>query len=43
MRNFFKLNDSKEIITDMVVLVESAKNRIVIYFGGEMTSPPKTN
>jgi hypothetical protein len=43
MRNFFKLNDSKEIITDMVVLVESAKNRIVIYFGGAMTSPPKTN
>lgn len=43
MRNFFKLNDSKEIITDMVVLVEGAKNRTVIYFGGEMTSPPKTN
>ncbi len=42
MRNFFKLNDSKEIITDMVVLVESAKNRIAIYFGGQMTSPPKT-
>lgn len=42
LRNFFKLNDSKQIITDMVVLVESAKNRTVIYFGGEMTSPPKT-
>lgn len=42
MRNFFKLNDSKEVITDMVVLVESAENKTVIYFGGEMTSPPKT-
>lgn len=42
MRNFFKLNDSKQIITDMVVLVESAENKTVIYFGGEMTSPPKT-
>ena len=41
-RNFFKLNDSKEVITDMVVLVESAENKTVIYFGGEMTSPPKT-
>lgn len=42
MRNFFKQNDSKEVITDMVVLVESAENKTVIYFGGEMTSPPKT-
>lgn len=42
MRNFFKLSDSKEVITDMVVLVESAENKTVIYFGGEMTSPPKT-
>ena len=43
MRNFFKLSDNKEAITDMVVLMEGAENRTVIYFGGEMTSPPKVN
>ena len=41
MRNYFKLSDNKETITDMVVLMENESTRTVIYFGGEMTSPPK--
>ena len=42
MRNYFKLNDSKDAITDMVVLMENAENKTVIYFGGTMTGEPKT-
>lgn len=43
MRNFFKLSENKEAITDMVVLMENESTRTAIYFGGEMTSPPKVN
>ena len=40
MRNYFKLSENKEAITDMVVLMENESTRTVIYFGGEMTSAP---
>ena len=41
MRNYFKLNDNKDAIADMIILMENAEVKSVIYFGGEMRGEPK--
>lgn len=41
MRNYFKLNDNKDAISDMIILAENAEAKYVIYFGGEMRGEPK--